>query len=207
MPKPNRRQSVLAILLVGAIAFLVISIRGSHPARRYRQGVVAKQAGEAAEAKPTGNLQPAAPADTDFTRYASLASSNIFSEARSLPPPQVRRPTSTPPFPTVRTPPRPLPPDLSGWSYAGCVTFSGDKLGVLKFGIIQNEATFSVDYLAVGDTFMGATVEALDQESIRIGKGAASTTLNRPRDFPIAPLSRVAVAPAPVSPSPDARGR
>lgn len=89
-------------------------------------------------------------------------------------------------------PPKPIErgPDLAGWSYVGYVRLDGVKLGVL-----QNDATGTVSFLGVGDTFMGAEVESLDRESIRLSAGSSSTTLSRPADFPVKPLERGPGAP------------
>jgi hypothetical protein len=91
-----------------------------------------------------------------------------------------------PPFPPTRpSPPVPHGPDFTGWSYVGYVT-----LDDLQLGVLQNDATVSCNFLAVGDHFLGAQVESLDRESIRFRSGSSSTTLSRPRDFSISPLGK-----------------
>jgi hypothetical protein len=187
MQRLNRRQAVLAILLAASVVFLLYSLRGGQPARPQAQARREEPAAPTSAGSPERKLPPAAPADTDFRRYASLASSSIFSETHNAPtsrPGAGKRVLPPPPFPTPRpSPPVPPGPDLTGWSYVGYVTLDDQQLGVL-----QNDATVSCNFLAVGDNFLGAQVESLDRESIRFSSGSSSTTLSRPRDFPISPL-------------------
>jgi hypothetical protein len=204
MARLSRRQSVLAILLVAVIVFFVFSLQGGRSVARPARHASATVGEEVAKPKAPVKLQPATPADVDFRRYAALASSTVFSPTRTVPTP-VGPVKPMPPLPPLEWGPRPLPPpppppvprapDLSGWSYVGFVTMGGDKLGPLKLGIVQNDTTLAVEYLTVGDTFMGARVDSFDRESIRVGSGAASATLSRPRDFPLTPLSGGPVKP------------
>ena len=64
-----------------------------------------------------------------------------------------------------------------------------------KFGLLQNETTHTCRFLAVGESFMGAEVEKLDREDIRLRVGTSRTTLSRPRDFSITPLKTATSAP------------
>ena len=69
-------------------------------------------------------------------------------------PPDVGKPR-LPPLPggEEAKPPQPKV-DLSGWSYMGYIELDDQKLGLL-----QNDTTHSCEYLAVGDSFMGAKVD------------------------------------------------
>ncbi len=198
MWRPNRRQAVLGVLLVGAIGFLIYSLRPPQaPVEKHK----AKGAGVATETAKEA-LRPAAPADADWKRYAALTSSNIFSEQRMLPPAPKPVPLPTPPpFPSPPKPPEPPRPDVSGWSYVGYVTLDGKTIGIL-----QNDTTHTCKYLAVGSDFMGATVERVDREAMRLRSNGSVTTLSRPRDFPIIPLSGAAGVPAAPPPQPARRG-
>ena len=200
MWRPSRRQMALGILLVGAVGFLVYSLRPPQAPEVKRK---TKGAGALLEtAKET--LRPAAPADADWARYAALTGSNIFSEQRMLPPqPKPVKLPTPPPFPTPARPPEPPRPDVSGWSYVGYVTLDGKTIGIL-----QNDTTHTCKYLAIGNEFMGATVEKVDREAMRLKSNGSVTTLSRPRDFPITPLSKgpgAPGAPAPPQPQPPRR--
>jgi hypothetical protein len=202
MQRLSRRQAVLAILLVGAIGFFIYALRSGRPVGRPaasgRGSPAAQSGGVAAEQK----LRPAAPADADFRRYASLASSGIFSERKPSVAPQPKRGglAPLPPFKRVTGPVPPVvppAPNLTGWSYAGYVALDGEELGV-----VQNDSTMSCEYLAVGDRFMGAEVESLDRESIRLRSGASTTSLSRPRDFSVEPLGNAQAGARPQPPGP-----
>ncbi len=199
MWRPSRRQIALGVLLVGAVGFLVYSLR---PPQAPKGKSKAKGAGALLETAKEAR-RPAAPADADWKRYAALTGSNIFSEQRMLPPPP--KPIKLPPlpFPTPARPPEPPRPDVSGWSYVGYVTLDGKTIGIL-----QNDTTHTCKYLAVGSDFMGATVEQVDREAMRLKSNGSVTTLSRPRDFPITPLSKGpgAPTPAPPQPQPSRRG-
>lgn len=186
MRKPSGRQIVLGALLAGSIVFLLHGMRGGAP--RDMGGEEQAQAEGAAPAAAS-QLPPAAPRDVGFDRYAQLAKTNIFSQHRSQPPPSRPQPVlPEPPLPQAndREEPPPEPKvDLVGWSYVGYVEAGGDLLGIL-----QNETTLSCKYLAVGDTFQGATVEEISRESLGLRSGASRVTLSRPRDFPVTPLAK-----------------
>ena len=194
MPRPNPRHIVLAFLLAASIAFLLISLRatGARPAAEGdRQETKAADASQPQVARP---LEPAVPEDVDFGRYAKLAQDDIFSERRAEPPPPPKKPKPAPlpPLPGSEQAKPPEPKvDFSGWSYMGYIELDDRKLGLL-----QNDTTHTCEYLAVGDSFLGAKVEKLDREDIRLRVGAARTTLSRPRDFSVTPLAKAA-APAP----------
>ena len=197
MWKPSRRRALLAVLFAAAVAFLLFSLRSPKAPGRERRRERAAAVKEAAKKA----LRPAAPADADWKRYAALADSNVFSEQRTLPPPPkpVKLP-APPPFPTVQKPPEPPPPDVSGWSYVGYVALDGETLGIL-----QNDTTRACKYLAVGDEFMGASVERVDREAMRLKSGASVTTLSRPRDFPVTPLDKGPGPPGAPTPQPPRR--
>jgi len=183
----SRTRIVLAILLVASVVFLLVSLRGGAPPESGKRA--AGPGNQIPAAKDAARkLQPVAPADVDFRRYAALASSNVFSESRAKPAPPAASKKSVVPPPDWRgaatsPPPGPRKPDFSGWSYVGYVSLDGEKLGA-----VQNDATSTVQFLAAGDDFMGAEVESVDREAMRLKSGGSTTTLNRPRDFPVKPL-------------------
>ncbi len=196
MPKLSRTQLILGVLLVGSIVYLAITMRSSQSAPPSPRPTATRgQEATASEgAKAQRTLHPAAPANADFRRYAALGSSSLFG-APPLPP-APRKILPTPPMRTIAPPPRPRPRlDLSGWTYAGTVTLTGEQTGVVRLGILQNDATGGVSYLKVGDTFLGATVESVTPESIRFEFDGAVTTLSRPNDFSVLPLSGAPGAP------------
>ena len=192
MRTPSPRHIVLALLLAASVVFLWLSLRstGSRQAAESE-----RQEREAAAAAPTHAEKPLAPAareDVGFDRYAKLAQADVFSETRAAPPPPPKSSAPLPPPPLPKgEQPAPAPKvDFSDWSYMGYVELDGEKLGLL-----QNETTHTCRFLAVGESFMGATVEELDREDIRLRVGTSRTTLSRPRDFSVTPLDPGASAP------------
>jgi hypothetical protein len=204
MQRLSRRQAILAILLVGAIGFFIYTLKSGRPARGPAASGRGSHAAQLGKVATERKLRPAAPADADFRRYASLASSGIFSDRKVQPAPtsSKRRTIPPPPFPTGERsePVVTAGSNLTGWSYAGYVALDGEELGVL-----QNDSTMSCEFLAVGDRFMGAEVESLDRESIRLRSGASTTSLSRPRDFSLKPLDsgQGGARPQPPGPGPD----
>jgi hypothetical protein len=189
MRRLSRTRIALAILLAASVVFLLVSLRGGSPPGSGGRAAGAGKQGRGAAKEAGQELRPAAPADVDFRRYASLASSNIFSESRAKPvvPGAGKKVIEPPnwPRPDAAHPSGPPMPDFSGWTYVGYVALDGEKLGA-----IHNEATITVHFLAVGDDFMGAEVQSVDRESMRLSSGGSTTTLSRPRDFPVKPLDQ-----------------
>ena len=192
MRRPSQRHIVLALLLVASIAFLLVSLRGtgSRPgAEGDHQETSAVDASQMQAERP---LDRAVPVEADFGRYAKLAQADVFSERRAEPPKKKKK-SKPEPLPPLRGSEEAKPPkpkiDFSGWSYMGYIELDGQKLGLL-----QNDTTHTCEYLAVGDSFMGAKVEKLDREDIRLRQGSSRTTLSRPRDFSVTPLKKPAVA-------------
>jgi len=202
MPRPSPRYIVLALLLVASVAFLLVSLRGTGgrpDAEGDRQEAKAADASRPQAQRP---LDPAVPDDVDFGRYAELAQADVFSESRAAPPkpPKPAKPAPLPPLPGSEQakPPEPKA-NFSGWSYMGYIELDDRKLGLL-----QNDTTHTCEYLAVGDSFMGAKVEKLDREDIRLRVGSSRTTLSRPRDFSVTPLAKAAAsAPRPRQQQPE----
>ncbi|MCJ7749963.1 MAG: hypothetical protein MUQ65_02540 [Armatimonadetes bacterium] len=194
MPRPNPRHIVLALLLAASITFLLVSLRGTGARPAAEGDRQEAKAADASQPRAERPLEPAISDDADFGRYAKLAQADLFSERRAEPPPPPKppKPASLPPLPgsAQAKPPEPKV-DFAGWSYMGYIELDDRKLGLL-----QNDTTHTCEYLAVGDSFMGAKVETLDREDIRLRVGSSRTTLNRPRDFPVTPLAKAA-APAP----------
>lgn len=190
MRMPSPRHIALALLLIGSVVFLLISIRGGGSGPAVQGDRPKTTAADVAPAQEEPALVSAVPDDVDYGRYAKLAQTNIFSERRAAPPPppKVRKLDPIPPLPGSE-PDRPITPkvDFSGWSYMGYVELDGRKLGLL-----QNDTTHSCEYLALGDSFMGAKVDRLDREDIRLSVGGSRTTLSRPRDFSVSPLDKQA---------------
>jgi len=188
MSMPSRRHLLLAILLLGSVGFFIYSLRGGQVAREQ----ISRPLQETATTPTTRerDIQPAAPPDVDFSRYAALAGNNVFSENRALSKPEKSAPSGKveppPPLPSGENS-KPVTPevDFSGWSYAGYVELNGEQLGIL-----QNDATRACKYVGQGDNFMGATVEDIDRESISFRSGSSKKSLSRPRDFPITPLEK-----------------
>ncbi|MFB3880243.1 MAG: hypothetical protein ACE149_03220 [Armatimonadota bacterium] len=203
MQRLSRRHAVLALLLVASIGVFAYVLKGGQAPPRQTSGEGQNRSAQAKSA-PQQKLTPAAPPDVDFRRYASLASTDIFSPQRSAPaaaPPQRTRPIlPVPPLGdsqrTSSPPPRPGP-NLDGWTYVGYVDLDGEQLGV-----IQNDSTMSCEFLAVGDTFMGAEVTSVDRDAMHLRSGGATQTLSRPRDFSLRPLERPAGATQPPQPRP-----
>ncbi|MBN1461855.1 MAG: hypothetical protein JXA57_20180 [Armatimonadetes bacterium] len=195
MSKVSPRHLLLALVLVASVLFLLNALRRTQQPTRPAASSTGQDA--AVEGQPQDRadtateLAFAAPADADFDRYAALARTNVFSERRTQPaPPKQTTPVPPPPPLPNGGDEKPTPPkiDVSEWNYVGYVTLDGKQLG-----IVQNETTRTCEYLAVGDEFMGAVVETVDRESMKLKAGSARTTMSRPRDFSMLPLEKSAV--------------
>lgn len=198
MRKPEARHVILAILLCASAAFLIYSLvgGGSSAVERGRASGQDDQ-GSAAAAAPT--LQAAAPDSVGRKRYQIVLDRDIFKTgaSRPQPPQQTRKPLPVPPL--NKTQPAPAPPkpaiaDFSGWSYVGYVVLDGTKIGLL-----QHESSNSCEYRAVGEEFLGAKVESIDGEDLRLRAGSSQVTLSRERDFALLPLDK---PPQPSTPAP-----
>jgi hypothetical protein len=142
-------------------------------------------------------LAAAAPSDADFERYQMIVQRNIFSPPAPPPPPKplplppLPVPKSTPPTVTEPPhPPAPSSPSFPGWEYAGYIEIDGKMLG-----IIQNPTDRTVEYLAVGDAFRGATVTKVSSDEIQFTvAGAPPGVLQRPETWRLTPLDKSAAA-------------
>jgi hypothetical protein len=145
-------------------------------------------------------IPTAVPDDVDFGRYEDLARTNVFSDRRTSAPPtpktQVKSPQSLPNFgdtkPSPPKDPEPPPPkqsDFAGWTYAGYIIVNGEKRALL-----QNDSSDTGRDFAVGEKFLGATVEEVTGRTIRLRSGRSVTTLSIPELFPIVPLDKSASA-------------
>jgi hypothetical protein len=192
MPRVSSRNLLLALLLAASVAFLLHALRGPKAARPPVQERVAESESGRRTPRSTaeGEVASAAPADADFGRYAALARIDLFSKQRTPPKKQTTPLPPPPPLPkngNEKPPARKI--DFAGWTYVGYIALDGKELGIL-----QNDTTHTCEYLAVGDKFLGATVEALDRESMKLKSGRSRTTLSRPRDFSVVPLDTAAAA-------------
>jgi hypothetical protein len=194
MRRPRTSQLVLALLMCGAAAFLVYSLTSTRPGpqRRHR---IARRVGTAASgaAAAEAALAPAAPADADYGRYEEIVKRNVFAPPAPPPPPPAVKPRGplpplAPPKPAnPPPPPRPSAPSFPGWSYLGYIEINGKMLGIL-----QSPSDRSVEYVGAGDSFKGAKVDQVTPSEIHLSAGGASTTLARPQDFSLIPLSKSA---------------
>jgi hypothetical protein len=190
MRRPERRHVVLAILLCASAAFLVYSLvgGGSSAVERGRASRQDDQGSGQSAAAPT--LHAAAPDSVDLKRYQILLDRDVFSAGSSRPQ-QTQQQTKPLPVPPLNKPkpkpaaPKPAVADFSGWSYVGYVVLDGTKIGLL-----QHESSNSCEYRAVGEEFLGAKVEAINGEDLRLKAGSSPVTLSRERDFGLLPLDK-----------------
>jgi hypothetical protein len=199
MSGPSGRHAVLGVLLVASAAFLLYSLRSSRPRVTSGDDVAAQVASGAGE-QEIAAVPPSTPDDVDFSRYRQLSQTNIFSARRSAPPKEPKKtskplPTPPPIKPTNSTSPRTKQPDFTGWTYTGYIAIGGEKRGIL-----QNESSDSYRDVPVGGKFLGATVEEVTGEGIRLRSGSSVTTLSTPDLFPVVPLDNRASAATPSRP-------
>jgi len=200
MSGPSRRHALLGVLLVASVAFLLYSLRSGRPRVTGGDDVAAQVASGSGE-QEIAAVPPSTPDDVDFSRYRQLSQTNIFSTRRSAPPEEPKKPSKplpTPPpiKPTDSAPPRATQPDFTGWTYTGYIAVSGEKRGIL-----QNESSDSFRDVPVGGQFLGATVEEVTGEGIRLRSGSSVTTLSTPDLFPVVPLDNRASAAGPPRPT------
>jgi len=194
MKSPKSTQMVLAVVLVAAVAFLLYTMAGGrHSTSKTRR--IARRTRTAAVEQAAKPLAAAAPSDADFGRYEATVQRNIFSPPAPPPPP---KPKPLPPLPVQPPPPPPQPvqpptpsaPSFPGWAYAGYVEIDGKMLG-----IIQNATDRTVEYLAVGDSFRGATVTKVDSNDMEFtASGAPAAVLHRADTWQLTPLDKTAAA-------------
>jgi len=188
MKELKARHVALAALLCGAIAFLAHTVMvTSRPASKARPKPQQSKASAGTEADED-RLQTAAPTDATFARYDGMVERNIFLPPRKPEPPPAKQ-EKLPTFSKSTTPKTPSDtaksPDFAGWSYVGYVVIEGRTIGLL-----QNESSSSAREVAVGDEFLGATVEEITPQEISLKSRTTSVSLSVPRDFPVLNLSK-----------------
>lgn len=199
MQKLNARRLALALVLCASLVFLLYALRGRGGPGRSGRDTQPQLSAERPEAAVETAAAPRAIGDVDFSRYEEVARVNLFAprssrraQARTQPlrpPPPL--PTSNDSPPSTR-PSRPRPPDTNGWSYAGHVVIDGRVVGIVQN--LENPVMPRCEYLAVGDSFLGATVTEITSDELRIGRGNAAAMLSRVTDFSLVPLARDASA-------------
>lgn len=201
MPRLSGRYVVYGVLLLASIAFLLYSVQTARTRAGASESLAAGRTGDAGEQRIAAAIPAAVPDDVDFDRYRDLARTNVFSDQRApAAPPSTatttavqslpKFPTSQPATPETTSTSKPL--DFAGWTYAGYVLINGEKRGLL-----QNDSSDTGKDLAVGEKFLGATVEEVTGRTIRLRSGKSLTTLRIPELFPIVPLDNSASATAP----------
>ena len=203
MPRPSGKLAIYGALLLASAALLLYSVLTAGSRAGSGERLSAGRTGDAAEHRIAAAIPAAVPDDVSFDRYRDLARTNVFSDRQApaaptstLPPKAVQALpdfTQTPPPPT--TTPATKQPDFAGWTYAGYVLINGEKRGLL-----QNDSSDTGKDLAVGDSFLGATVEEVTGRTIRLRSGKVATTLSIAELYPITPLDNSASAAAAARP-------
>jgi hypothetical protein len=198
MPRLSGKHAVYGVLLLASIAFLLYSVQSARTGAG--EGLAAGRTGDAGAQRIAAAIPAAVPDDVDFDRYRDLARTNIFSDQRASAAPPPKAPTTAvQPLPKF-TKQTPAPETTSsskqsafaGWTYAGYVLVNGEKRGLL-----QNDSSDTGKDFAVGDKFLGATVEEVTGQTIRLRSGKVVTTLRISDQYPIVPLDSSASATAP----------
>lgn len=199
MPRLSGKHLVYGVLLLGAVAFLLYSVWTAGNRSDAEGELSAGRTGDAAEQQVAAAIPTAVPDDVDFSRYEDLARTNVFSDRRApaapTPKTQTKPVQSLPNFGDTKPSPRRDPPattkqsDFAGWTYAGYIIVNGEKRGLL-----QNDSSDTGRDFAVGEKFLGATVEEVTGRTIRLRSGRSVTTLRIPELFPIVPLDKSASA-------------
>jgi len=211
MRRANTRYGVLALLLCGAVALLLLALSGSSPPQR--QGRARRPRATASARARSAPLSPAAPAEVDYGRYQVIVKRSIFGGAAPATaggatmglPPLLPETWGPPPPPPPPPPPQPVvepPLAFPGWSYVGYIRLDGKTLG-----IVQNESDGSAEHLEVGRNFRGATVEAITPTEIKLRSGTRIASLLRPETFSLVPLDRGPSGTAPGRGGPTRGGR
>lgn len=204
MPRLSGKLAIYGALLLASAAFLLYSVLTAGSRAGSGERLSAGRTGDAGEQRIAAAIPAAVPDDVDFDRYRDLARTNVFSDRQASAAPISTAPTkAVQPLPnfggSVSSPPAATAtskqPDFAGWTYAGYVLIN-DK----KRGLLQNDSSDTGKDLAVGDTFLGATVEEVAGRTIRLRSGKSVTTLSIPELFPIVPLDNSASATAPPRP-------
>ena len=199
MPRLSGKHAVYGVLLLASVAFLLYSMQTAKNRPDAADGISAGRTGGAGGQEVAAAIPTAVSDDVDFSRYEDLARTNVFSDRRTSAPPtpktQARPPQSLPDFSDVKPSPPKDPPvttkqaDFAGWTYAGYIIVNGEKRGLL-----QNDSSDTGRDFAVGEKFLGATVEEVTGRTIRLRSGRSVTTLSIPELFPIVPLDKSASA-------------
>ncbi len=204
MPRLSGKLAIYGALLLASAAFLLYSVLTAGSRAGSGERLSAGRTGDAGEQRIAAAIPAAVPDDVSFDRYRDLARTNVFSDRQASAAPTPTAPTkAVQPLPNFGTPASSPPtatatskqPDFAGWTYAGYVLIN-DK----KRGLLQNDSSDTGKDLAVGDTFLGATVEEVAGRTIRLRSGKSVTTLSIPELFPIVPLDNSASATAPPRP-------
>ena len=192
MKKLKPKQLGLIAVLVASIAFLFYTMTSSPPASGKKRRATHK-ALAAALPESARPAIAAAPADAEFGRYEIILKRDPFNLPKPPPPPQVKflpplqpRPAPPQPTPPPQPAPAPQPPSFPGWSYVGYIEINGKMMGIL-----QNLSDRTVEYLAVGDGFRGATVTEVTATQISLKAGVAPpAVLARSQNFDLIPLDK-----------------
>jgi hypothetical protein len=204
MPRLSGRHVVYGVLLLASIVFLLYSVQTARTRAGAGEGLSAARTADAGEQRIAAAIPPAVPDDVDFGRYRDLARTNVFSDRQASAAPTSNAPPKAvqplPDFAKPQTPARETtstgkPPDFAGWTYAGYVLINGEKRGLL-----QNDSSETGKDLAVGEKFLGATVEEVAGRTIRLRSARSVTTLSIPELYPITPLDNSASAVAAARP-------
>jgi hypothetical protein len=197
MPRLSGKHVVYGVLLLASIAFMLHSVRTARTRAGAGEGLSAGRTGDAGEQRIAAASPAAVPDDVDFSRYEDLARANVFSDRRAPAAPTPKQTKAVQPLPDFKsvTPPPPVDTtetkqsDFAGWTYAGYMVVNGEKRGLL-----QNDSSDTGRDFAVGEKFLGATVEEVTGRTIRLRSGRSVTTLSIPELFPIVPLDKSASA-------------
>ncbi len=154
--------------------------RPVHPAR-----LPAQSGGKDAEGGPT--IEPDS-ARRPLSYYTKEVRQNLFSAPQPPPPPKPKpkpKPAPKPP-PRVIVPVAPINP-FADWSYTGTV-----KMGDKTMALLENVKTKEGKYVAVGDSFMGATVGSVTDQTVTLQSGGKPTLLARSDNITVTPLDKSA---------------
>lgn len=132
------------------------------------------------------------PASKPLAYYTQFVAGALFEEAT---PPAMPAPAPAPKRPSVpRAKPAapPPPPDPFGdWIYTGTIRFSDDTLALL-----ENQETAEGQYVRLGDAFLGATVEAVNDREVVLNTAGRHSRLPKSTVIILVPLDRSATNPA-----------
>jgi hypothetical protein len=177
------RWMPLAIIVGGAaLGVIVLAQTSSHPSSARRTEAKASRPKESTIQLALATVAPRKPLDY----YIGGVRADLFTA------PQPQAPPAPKPEPAKTEPPKPTTPPavvdpFADYAYTGTVSLDGRKMA-----LIENTKTKEGQYLSEGDTFMGGTIQQINERSLTIMVAGNTRMLTKTDNFPLTPLDKSA---------------